>query len=120
VKRQDRIEAFDLLRAERRLGELLKGMPKNGGERGQFKTTGGDPEEPPATLGEIGITKKQSSMWQRIAAIAEDEFEERVAEAKENGLELTTSRVLRGPPPAEMKPTKRSAPPPPPPPGASR
>jgi hypothetical protein len=104
------------LRAERRLGDLLKAMPKNEGGR---PTKTGTSEEPVSTLGEIGITKKQSSVWQRIAALAEEEFEERIADAKENGLELTTSRVLRSKPPAEMQPRpsrNTEAPPPIPPP----
>lgn len=78
------------LRAERRLGELLRDMPKN---------PGGDPSkrnDQPPTLGEIGITRAQSSTWQRIATLAEEEFNDRIAEAKENGLELTTSRMLKG------------------------
>jgi hypothetical protein len=63
------VEAAEVrLRAERRLGELLKGMPKNPGHR-FGGDAGGSPEAPPA-LDEIGITKKQSSVWQRIAALA--------------------------------------------------
>jgi hypothetical protein len=98
------------LRAERRLGELLKDMPKAKGSarpgigrRGECADAEAEHSDA-AKLGDIGITHKQSSVWQRIAAIAEEEFEERVAEAKENGLELTTSRMLRGPPPPEMRP----------------
>lgn len=81
------------LRAERRLGELLKGMPKNqGGRPAETSASNGEV----ATLGDIGITHKQSSMWQKIASLPEDDFEERIAEAKENEVELTTSRLLKG------------------------
>lgn len=68
-------------------------MPKNGGARGVGTAEGVRCREgsTPETLPEIGITHKQSSVWQRIAALAEDEFEERVADAKENGLEFRRS-----------------------------
>jgi hypothetical protein len=39
------------------------------GERGSAEA----PHSDESTLGEIGITKKQSSVWQRIAELAEDE-----------------------------------------------
>lgn len=81
------------LRAERRLGEILRTLPKHKG--GRPTETPRSNEEVPA-LGEIGITWTQSSAWQRIASLAEDEFESRIAEAKENELELTTSRMLKG------------------------
>jgi hypothetical protein len=58
-------------------------MPKNEGGR-PGKTSAG--REGVSTLPDIGISHKQSSVWQRIASLADDAFEERVAEAKENGL----------------------------------
>jgi hypothetical protein len=82
------------LRAERRLGELLRNTPKN---RGGRPTETGKADIPVSTLGEIGITKIQSSIWQRIARLALADFEERIAEAKENALELTTTRLLHPP-----------------------
>jgi hypothetical protein len=63
------------LRAERRLGELLKSMPKNRGTAGLGRPPKGADREaapnPEPTLGEIGITHKQSSVWQRIAKLAD-------------------------------------------------
>lgn len=76
------------LHAERRLGELLKAMAIRPGRK--------NPDEPvrnPSLEG-IGITYRQSSTWQRIAAVEPETFEARIAEANDNGLELTTSRVL--------------------------
>jgi hypothetical protein len=71
------VEAAEVrLRAERRLGELLKGMPKakgaarpGVGRRGECADVEAEHSDA-AKLGEIGITHKQSSVWQRIAALA--------------------------------------------------
>ena len=65
-------------RAERRMGEMLAEMPddqrgrppKNGHEQGPFSPT----------LADLGIKKNQSSAWQAIAAVPEEDFEEALAE----------------------------------------
>ena len=60
------------LRAERRAGELLAAMDK---------AKGGRPSKTPAategvsTLKDLGISEKQSSTWQRLAAVPRDRFE---------------------------------------------
>ena len=84
------------LLAERQMGEFLKQMPKN---------EGGDPvphqnrvSEPP-TLASIGITKKQSHVAQKLAAIPEPEFRERIAVAKCDGGKLSTAKVMEPAPP---------------------
>ena len=77
------------LRAERRAGELLKETPKNKGQ-----VLGGNIVLPPdntPTLEDIGITKNQSSKWQKIASIPEEKFENYIAVEKE----LSTAGVLR-------------------------
>ena len=58
--------------AERRAGELLKDTPKAKGGQ-PYQSTGNkvQPVETP-TLEEIGITKNQSSKWQKIASITEN------------------------------------------------
>src|SRR6266567_3336565 len=71
------------LRAERRAGELLAGMDKAKGSRGQAHgrdVSGGIVMEPPEnddtpTLAEMGISKKQSAQWQKLAGMGESEFE---------------------------------------------
>jgi hypothetical protein len=66
-------------RAEQRAGEMLAAMPKAvGGEHGgEAKIDGSrsQPSNPAATLAELGITKTQSSRWQKLAALPEDKFE---------------------------------------------
>ena len=76
------------LRAERRAGELLKETPKNKGQilRGNSL----EPRENIQTLKEIGITKDQSSKWQKIADIPEDKFEDYLSVQKE----ISTASIL--------------------------
>jgi N6-adenosine-specific RNA methylase IME4 len=64
------------LRAERRAGELLRDV---GERRGGDQTTS---ERSLPTNKEMGITDNQSSRWQRLADLDDDDFEGRVATAK--------------------------------------
>jgi hypothetical protein len=71
------------LRAERRAGELLREMDKH--------PPGPDRSSPaidlPPKLSDLGITKDQSSQWQRLAAMPKDDFEAAVSNgATTNGL----------------------------------
>ena len=60
------------LRAERKAGQLLSEMEK---------AKGGDPRPPPVavggppTLADLGVSYNQSSQWQKLAAVPDDEFE---------------------------------------------
>jgi hypothetical protein len=67
-------------RAERRAGELLRGMPKQAGARGTGKKVESTQVDP--TLRDLGITKDQSSDWQKIASIPEGRFEQVLAAKK--------------------------------------
>jgi site-specific DNA-methyltransferase (adenine-specific) len=81
------------IRTQRILGQLLKeniqhqgGRPKE--EKQSNSTT---------VLSDFGISKDQSSTFQKIAALPEEVFEREIAVAKEESekrVELTTSRVL--------------------------
>lgn len=70
------------VRAERRAGELLRDMDKAQGVLKQgdklpqspATTTG----EQPKTLSEMGLTKDQSSKWQKLADVPEDVFEKAI------------------------------------------
>ena len=78
--RQLEIDAAEIrIRAERRLGELLRAQKETVGLHPGVRFTGdcgGSDEEPPATLGEIGIDKKLSSRAQQLAALPDDEFDD--------------------------------------------
>ena len=73
------------LRAERRAGELLAGIEKRKGTRGQLAgrtASGGLRMEPPEAVGlalaDLGVSKRQSAVFQQVAAVAEEVFEEYV------------------------------------------
>jgi hypothetical protein len=79
------------LRAERRAGELLASMEKNKGARG-MGVPSHDATAP--TLGELGISRSQSSRWQREAGVEPDDFERFLEETKAKGEELTSRGLL--------------------------
>jgi hypothetical protein len=83
------------LRAERRAGELLAETPKAvGGEHGGRPKIDGSrsqPSIPTPTLTDLGVTKIQSSRWQKLAALPDDKFEIRVQHAKARVEGMTTS-----------------------------
>ena len=83
------------VRAERRAGEMMRDMEKNTGNKGQF--TGSTIVVPPAppTLADMGISKNESSRWQKLAAVSNEKFEEAVAAAKEVAGEVTTAYLLK-------------------------
>lgn len=64
-------------------------MPKANGSKSQLsgQFSGGPivvpPENDAKTLAEIGITKNDSSRWQKLAAVSDEQFEHAVAAAKE-------------------------------------
>lgn len=104
------------VRAERRAGQLLAEMPK---AKGELKNSSRSHDSTATkTLSEIGITKNESSRWQKLAAVTEDQFEHAVAAAKEVAGEVTTAAMLRAVKPEKMampetkpeKPTKPAAP----------
>jgi N6-adenosine-specific RNA methylase IME4 len=74
------------LRAERKAGELLRGMEKAKG--GGHRTCNN-------TLQVLGISRIQSSRWQRTAVVPEEKFAAYVEQANETGREITTSGLLK-------------------------
>ena len=78
------------LRAERRVGELLREMPRNVGGR-PTETCRDDRQ---VSLGQLGVSRDESSAFQRMAAIPENDFEGRLTTAKQNG-RLSRAAVLR-------------------------
>lgn len=84
------------VRAERKAGQMLAEMPKqDGGHAAKVKARSHDVTEVPKTLAELGISKNDSSRWQKLAAVTESQFEQAVAAAKEIAGEVTTAAMLR-------------------------
>lgn len=82
------------VRAERKAGQLLADIPKVKGGNPNFAT--GHTMLPVAkTLEELGVTKNESSRWQKLAAVSDSQFEEAVASAKEVAGEVTTAALIR-------------------------
>lgn len=86
------------VRAERRAGQMLADMPKNEGAKGlgsnQHEVRSHD-STAPKTLAEIGISKNESSRWQKLAGVSDEKFESAVSAAKEVAGEVTTAAMLR-------------------------
>jgi hypothetical protein len=92
------------LRAERRAGQLLLDMEKNPGTRGtgRPRKDGTKVERSsmttthPPKLEDFGVTKDQSSKWQRLALLVnESTFERALVQAREKNGELTNAALLR-------------------------
>jgi len=80
------------VRAERRAGQMLAEMPKN---EGKLNNSSRSYDTTTTKLSDIGISKDQSSRWQKLAAVPDDQFEQAVAAAKEVAGEVTTAAMLR-------------------------
>jgi ParB family chromosome partitioning protein len=86
--RQMEIDASEIrIRAERRLGEMLKPAPKATGTRGQGRPPKGGskthpPKIAPPTLADMGIDKKLADRSRKLARLPEPDFEEKVADWK--------------------------------------
>jgi N6-adenosine-specific RNA methylase IME4 len=75
------------MRAERRAGELLAEMEKNkGAVRGKTGRKGKPVLDLVPKLSDLGVSKTQSSRWQRFAALDEETFESRVIAARKKAL----------------------------------
>ena len=88
------------VRAERKCGELLRDTEKAKGSdvagRPDLDGRRELPANPPKTLSDMGITKDQSSNWQKLAAIPEEEFEKAVDNL---AVKPSTNHIVRPKPP---------------------
>jgi hypothetical protein len=66
-------------RAERKCGELLAEEPKAPAGRPAKNPSTDTRDSAPKTLADMGITYDQSALWQKLAKVPEDEFEEALA-----------------------------------------
>ena len=80
------------LRAERKAGILLSESTVKGGER--HKSHDGTYERR-SVLEDLGISKMQSSRWQKVATLPDDLFEQHLAKIKTSDRELTSASVIR-------------------------
>lgn len=81
------------IRAERRAGQLLKGMEKaKGGQPSSEKKRSHDER---TTLSDLGIDHNQSSRWQTMAGLPDKKFDAHIDKAKTGKKELTSAGVLR-------------------------
>ena len=85
-------------RAERRAGQLLAEMA----ERGERESAGRPdnsntalPLSKPATLADLGVTKMQSSRWQKLAELDEDDFEAKTEAAKKQAVSSVEGSAKR-------------------------
>jgi hypothetical protein len=72
------------LRAEIRAGDILLTMKKNqGAVSGKTGRKGKPVLDPRTKLSDLGITKTQSSRWQKLAALPKEKQEKRIADIKQ-------------------------------------
>ena len=84
------------VRAERRAGEMLAESKANGERHGQGGNQAKSPDATlPPTLADIGISKSQSSRWQKLAAVPEEQFEQAVSAALEIAGEVNLGVVVQ-------------------------
>jgi hypothetical protein len=93
------------MRAERRVGQMLKetrdeGLRAMGKDNRPFQESD-DPTLEKPTLAKLGISKQQSSDWQKVAEVPEEQFEARLADkskGKPTTAEFVKSTVPEPPP----------------------
>ena len=85
-----RLAAELRLLCERKLGKLLAGMSLHGGDRRSTKYA----QSAPGLEG-MGVSRTQSSRWQREASVPDRRFRRYLREAASNGIEPTAKGLLR-------------------------
>lgn len=89
------------LRAERRLGELTRDMPKSRGAAGsganqhRGAVAKSDRTKNPPTLASQGIDKRDAHKWQQLASIPAKKFDALISETRAKGERLTAAAPLK-------------------------
>jgi hypothetical protein len=97
--KQLEIDASEIrIRAERRLGEMIRAQKEgpglaDGGDAMRARYSKGTEVDTRPTLAQVGIDKKLSSRSQAIASIPEDDFEETLAEHREGQQAVTAATM---------------------------
>lgn len=88
------------LRAERKAGELLRGMEKAKGaaREGVGKRGSSGVPRSEQTLSDLGISKKQSAKWQQLADVPEEDFEAALAAPKKPSTSSIVKAEKKGQP----------------------
>ena len=74
------------IRSMRLAGQMLQQTELNEGQKLIGSDVGGHSQLPPSekpTLSDLGLTKNESSTYQKIASIPEEDFEQEMEEAKQ-------------------------------------
>ena len=80
--------------AERKAGEILKGIKREKGKRTDT-TSSSDCTRYEEVLKENDLASSTANNWQRESDMPEEDFEQRVAEVNESGDELTSVAILK-------------------------
>jgi N6-adenosine-specific RNA methylase IME4 len=84
------------MRAERRAGELLIEMEDHGARRAHSqRSRGATSASLPPKLSDLGVTKTQSSRWQKLAALDPNSFEDKVGTASKRAYHAMTCRFVK-------------------------
>src|SRR5262245_13219915 len=87
------------LRAERRAGEMLAEMAERGERAKPGDNQHGGSNGARLPLSDLGVSKSQSSRWQKLAENTDDEFEEMVTRAKQKACDAVDRADLPKPKP---------------------
>jgi hypothetical protein len=82
------------VRAERKAGQLLDDTKKNKQRQSGHGDQKSGSQNATPKLADLGVNKSQSSRWQKLAEIPDEQFEKSIAIAKELVGEVTTASLL--------------------------
>ena len=89
------VAAIVRLEALRKMGEMLRESAEAGEREGRGGDRKSKSQRATLKIGDLGITKSDSSRWQQMAALPAEQFDEWATVVQESGGELTTAGLLR-------------------------